>query len=930
MSRRARLTIAVLLSAIAIDVMGFYTFSRLRHWDSYGWAGLSYIPSFSAKAHLARTGPGGFRPGRVLIVFPGSASDRAGMTCDDTVVAINGLSILGNQDELTRLDERLRAGDVLHYTTTRNGKQRSIDVPLGSPLEVVPLLIQQGVSAIVAVLFMAIGFLVFTRRPEDRRATVFFVMVLFGALSLIGSISTSLDGSNARGIMMRPSSFVAVAGAIGVFSLGFLPLTLHLALVFPNDRPILKRHPIILRWIYGIPLLAATVAIGFAGLTVLLDQQKAYAAGFHAGRYLSTIGPLLAAAGLIVALRIVYLGRNGAVRSAFFQRPLQSLISILAIALALATLLGNSGHVGGMMIVLGLTAAVPFLIILIYPVVSCIALFRSYREAGPEEKRQVKWPLWGTMIALGSRIVFGGLAFFGGMSLAFGGHSARNWSMVLQILDLIPRLAYVLIPLSFAFAILKYRLMNIDVIIKKTVAYTILSTTIVLLYLGIVGGIGSLVVSMSGVRNQSLVIGATVMVALLFVPLRNRLQQMVDRNLFRQKYDYPQALQSLSEQTVTATDPVTYLESACETLQLALQNRAVIMLARRGGELVAVAKIGVADSVLGTLSVPIAAMPAGTLERPFDPRRRELPDEVGTAIRALDIRLAVPVRGSEEIQAMLLLAGKLSSAEFDVEDLDFLASAADQVGVALDRIRLSRDETDYSEARDIQRALLPSSMPALNGFEIAGMWEPALTVGGDYYDIIDHGDGRVSICIGDVAGKGMPAALLMSALQASVRSSAGDARGAADLCERVRRVIVSNLTGGRFVTFFYALLDTRSNELVYCNAGHNPPMLRRANGDVVRLENGGPAIARMMREAFVEGTVTIEPGDRLLLFTDGASEAKNATGEEYGESRLEAGLAIPELSSAPRLQSAIAAAVTAFAAGDLEDDLTIVTLTRPA
>jgi serine phosphatase RsbU (regulator of sigma subunit) len=888
------------------------------------------MPALATKAHTVRAGTGTFRSGRVFMVFPGSAADRAGMTCDDTVVAINGLPILGNQDALTKLDDRLRAGDVLRYTTIRNGKQRSIEVPLGSPLKVWLMLSQQGLSATMAVLFMGIGFLVFTRRPDDRRATVFFVMVLFGALSLIGSISTQLDGSNARGIIMRPSSFVAVAGAIGVFSLGFLPLTLHLALVFPNDRPILKRRPVILRWVYGIPLLAATVAIGFAALTALFSQQKAYAAGFHAGRYLSTIGPLLAAAGLIVALRIVYVGRNGAVVSAFFHRPIQCLISILAIALAVATLLGNSGHVGGMMLVLGLTAAVPFLIILVYPILSCIALYRSYREAGPEEKRQVKWPLWGTMIFLGSRILFGGLVVFGGIALSLGGHSSRNWALVLQLLDLIPRLAYVLIPVSFAFAILKYRLMNIDVIIKKTVAYTILSTTIVVLYLGIVGGIGSLVVSMSGVRNQSLVIGATVMVALLFVPLRNRLQQMVDRNLFRQKYDYPQALQSLSEQTVTASDPVSYLRNACETLQLALQNRAVIMLARRGGDLVAVAKIGVADSVLGSLSLPIATMPAGTLERPFDPRRRELPHEVGNAIRALDIRLAVPIRGSEEIQAMLLLAGKLSSAEFDVEDLDFLASAADQVGVALDRIRLSRDETDYSEARDIQRALLPSAMPALNGFEIAGMWEPARTVGGDYYDIIDHGDGRVSICIGDVAGKGMPAALLMSALQASVRSSAGDARGAADLCERVRRVIVSNLTGGRFVTFFYALLDTRSNRIVYCNAGHNPPMLRRADGDLMRLETGGPAIARMMREAFVEDAITIEPGDRLLLFTDGASEAKNAAGEEFGESRLESRLASAELTTAQRLQSAIAAAVTAFAAGDLEDDLTIVTLTRPA
>jgi len=931
MSRRARVTISLLLSGIALAAMGIYTVSRLHHWESHGWAGLSYIPSFRSDKQVPPPKIGTtMGPGMVMFVYPGSPADRAGISGRDSVLAINGIALSTGQDALTKIDGRLRRGDVVHYTLLRDGVERRVSVTLASPSSAPQMVVQHVVSTIVAILFVAIGILVFTKRTDDRRAAVFFAMVVFGALSLLGTISTSLDGSNTRGILMRPSSFLAVAAALGTFSLGFLPLTLHLALVFPQDRPILERRPIILRWIYGIPLLAALVLLAFGAMTIIFTNQGPYVAGLHFSKLIPTLGALLAGLGLLVALRVIVIGRNGAVLETFFQRPVQTLVSILSLALALAVILGRTGHSLGSTIVLGLAAGVPFLIVLSYPVLSCIALYRSYREAGPEEKRQVKWPLWGTMIALGTKILFGGFAFLAGLALAFGGAPSKQWILLLQSLELIPRIAYVLIPLSFAFAILKYRLMNIDVIIKKTVSYAILSTTIIVLYLAIVGGVGSLVVAMSGVRNQTFVIGATVLIALMFVPLRNRLQQLVDRNLFRQKYDYPQALQTLSEQTVTASDSVGYLKAAAETLQLALQNRAVIMLAKRNSELVAVAKIGAADSLLGTLIIAVSAMPPGTLERPFDPRRREFPPDVAAAIRTADIRLAIPVHGSEGTQAMMMLGGKLSAAEYDVEDLDFLASAADQVGVALDRIRLSRDETDYSEARDIQRALLPAGVPAIEGYDIAGAWQPARTVGGDYYDIIDHEDGRVSICIGDVAGKGMPAALMMSALQASVRSSAPDARGAADLCERVRRVIVSNLTGGRFVTFFYAVLDTREQRITFCNAGHNPPMLRRADGETRRLEEGGPAIARMLRERFTEGSLLLEHGDRVLLFTDGASEAQNADGEEFGEARLEAILAQPELGTARQLQGAIVSAVTAFSEGDLEDDLTIVALTRLA
>ncbi|MBV9495366.1 MAG: serine/threonine-protein phosphatase, partial [Acidobacteria bacterium] len=177
--------------------------------------------------------------------------------------------------------------------------------------------------------------------------------------------------------------------------------------------------------------------------------------------------------------------------------------------------------------------------------------------------------------------------------------------------------------------------------------------------------------------------------------------------------------------------------------------------------------------------------------------------------------------------------------------------------------------------------------------------------------------------IGDVVGKGMPAALLMSALQAAVRASATEETSAAELCDRVRRVVASSLTGGRFVTFFYAALDGATGRLRWCNAGHNPPLLVRADGTVQRLADGGPVISRVFRDPYREGETTMFPGDRLVLFTDGASEA--LSGEEmFGEDRLEELVAAHRSQTAKTLQATIVETVSAFAAGELEDDLTLV------
>jgi sigma-B regulation protein RsbU (phosphoserine phosphatase) len=306
------------------------------------------------------------------------------------------------------------------------------------------------------------------------------------------------------------------------------------------------------------------------------------------------------------------------------------------------------------------------------------------------------------------------------------------------------------------------------------------------------------------------------------------------------------------------------------------------------------------------------------LDRPFDPRRRTLREDAAAALTRIEAVLVVPIAARGFIAA----APKLSGGEYDVEDIDFFRSVSEQLAVGLGRIRMSAEEADFEQARAIQQTLLPREMPRVAKIDVSGVWQPARTMGGDYYDLLPLSESELAICIGDVAGKGMPAALLMSGLQAAVRASASSSPR--DLCERVRRVVVSSLSGGRFVTFFYGTVDTAAMRLRWCNAGHNAPILVRADGTIVRLAEGGPAFNRLFRGAYEEREIALAPGDRIVLFTDGVSEAADSSGEMFGEARIEELVTDCRDLAATELQQTIVDAASAYSGGDLEDDLTLV------
>ena len=209
-----------------------------------------------------------------------------------------------------------------------------------------------------------------------------------------------------------------------------------------------------------------------------------------------------------------------------------------------------------------------------------------------------------------------------------------------------------------------------------------------------------------------------------------------------------------------------------------------------------------------------------------------------------------------------------------------------QQSVEQEAAQLQFQEQELQRAREIQESLLPREIPQLPGFEVATVWQPARTVSGDYFDVIRLDDNRLAICIADVAGKGVSAALLMANVQAAVRVFARDSGSPAWVCSRVNRVLGESIAMGKFVTFFYGILDCNSRTLHYCNAGHPSPILRSA-GSAHQLPGDDAVLGVFPDWTYRDLRVELKHGDRLLLFTDGITEARGLDEQEFGEDRLD-------------------------------------------
>ncbi|MCH8069271.1 MAG: SpoIIE family protein phosphatase [Candidatus Marinimicrobia bacterium] len=298
--------------------------------------------------------------------------------------------------------------------------------------------------------------------------------------------------------------------------------------------------------------------------------------------------------------------------------------------------------------------------------------------------------------------------------------------------------------------------------------------------------------------------------------------------------------------------------------------------------------------------------------------------------------LSVPLRLKGRMMGLLNVFNKQSEQGFTSEDQRLLSIIAAQSAQIIENARLYEEEQmlfhmeeELKVAYEIQMNLLPKEAPHIAGYDIVGKSIPAKEVGGDYYDFISVNGHKLAICLGDVSGKGMPAALLMANLQATLRGQTLSTSSCKDCLRRSNKLLFQSTDVQKFATLFYGILDTRKNELCYTSAGHDHPFLFSGEAGPRRLGTGGIVLGFMKDVTYEEEVVPFHPGDVLVIYSDGVTEAMDAKEEEFGEKRLETLVRDNLVLSSGELMEKIISAVQSFA-GDTPqyDDITLVVVKR--
>jgi len=297
-------------------------------------------------------------------------------------------------------------------------------------------------------------------------------------------------------------------------------------------------------------------------------------------------------------------------------------------------------------------------------------------------------------------------------------------------------------------------------------------------------------------------------------------------------------------------------------------------------------------------------------------------------VRAVDATMPIVVMtgwGSVDTAVEAMRRGAKSFVQKPWEDETLLEILQREIEESrASKRRDAKQQREFEEARLIQRGLLPTALPRIAGLTLSSSWRPANGVGGDCFDALTFGESAIGLSIADVAGKGVPAALLMSNLQAAVRAFAQEAAPPASVCASVNRLLCRNMASGRFVTFCYARIDIAARRLTYANAGHNPPLLIRRDGSIERLSPGGTVLGVFPENAYEQGEFPLRDGDRLVFYTDGISESRNAAGDELTDDGVAQTAQRHRALDAEAMLAAMLSEIEQFNEGKYEDDATLI------
>lgn len=795
--------------------------------------------------------------------------------------------------------------------------------------------LQVGIFLAGGLLLMLLGSVIFRENPGKRLNRVTAAMLFWGGLgSLMGAAGASLgDALTAQAANAATDTFLSLQNVkqLTVIWEFFFPTLILFSLVFPRESELLQRHPRLL-WLVYLPYIFHVLLV----LLFLIDPNL---------------------------LDSINLGGRGGLLGSFLK-----MVNFAVVLFAMLFRLIFQAHIQ-----LWATINVFYVIMAIY------FLRRTYKSLANER------------LGLQVSILQIGIGFSVGIYIVVNLASIVLPSVPLPdwIRAILLSLALLIGCGAIAWVIIRHQFLDVQILAKRSLIYSVATGVVVGVYFLLYSWFIDLYQAMMGpdvTDVQFVQIIFIVIVVLSFQPLLGRIESIVDRFFIRDETDYRNVLQQSVRNIIGIIDMDSLIRSLYRTLERAflVEEVAVVLLDRKTGayrfirrgppplkqerwELKTPAELEgdeekQGDTISGGLVEArkrAAIGPGRAIFRAGDPVAEvlarasgpvkydrlvaEIPEEERserTPLQGLNPHIVVPLKQRNNLVGIFTLGAKLADTTFNTEEITLLSVLASQVSVAIENAwlhegRLEQEllREELAVAREIQQALLPNSFPSGPNFAVSGINLPSREIGGDYFDFIvtdtdeDESIQKLLIVVGDVSGKGTPAALLMASLQATLRAVYEVQPNLEATIEKVNKVIYRTTAAEKFVTLFVAEMDTETRVLTYVNAGHNFPVLTRSSGEQILLEKGGLLVGAIEHSSYEQGSIQMEPGDVLAIYTDGVTETQNAFEEEFGEERLYNTLRDRSYLPPREIRDEVYREVLSFAGDQAQfDDLTLVVL----
>ena len=862
-AKRIPLVHYALLAALAVFAFSYEI--RLTYQNFPEWFGRTDAPTRPFFAENTGTEP-------ITISFLTDEAKAAGLKSGDQLVAVNGKPVVGTA-VFGEAMHRARAGDVLEVTVRHGGQLRTAAVTLrgGRHHDVLWLLISVLLIVAVPLLSLGTGFWVAFVRPRDPLA--WLLLILLATFAVFYNADAEQWGP-----VVRDLAVIYRFGVQAAFPIAALLFGLYFPEPFPRQG----------RWIWWYRLAwLLIVPSALLGAALVVDD----------------IGTMENRAAVIGLDRVL----------AVLGTPLPSLLPLACFLAFFA------------------------------------ALAVKWKMAtSADNKRRLSLLFWGTVLGLGPVTALQVIAGIVNQPV----ESYFAWWVFVPAY-----LLTALVPVTFAYVIVVQRAIDVRLVLRQGLRYALARNGVFVLQFlltGIVAYVGATLLRYRANQTEKIAIMA-VGLGLVFLLRRGAkdLRVWVDHRFFRDAYNTELILSELGDQVRTIVETRPLLETVAARISESLHVPRVAVLL--DGDVPYRPVFALGYDPVPQVSFPGNAVTVERLKKEReavrvyfqDPnswiyREPAMREEERACLAELEAELLLPLAVKDKLIGFMSLAPKLSEEPYTGSDVRLLKSLAAQTGLALEVARLTsaigeeiaqreRLNRELEIAREVQERLFPQHLPAVPGIDYCARCRPAREVGGDYYDFLQLPEGSLGIAVGDVSGKGIGAALMMAALEASLRGQAMlTGHNLAELISRVNRLVYEASAANRYATFFYGQYDPKSLELRYVNAGHNPPVILRKGGSchrVIRLETGGPVIGLLKDAQYQQDSFALKPGDLLLLFTDGVSEAMNPANEEWGEERLiEVALASDGFDAAGLITRIMSAADNFAAGAPQHDDMTLVTV----